>query len=73
MKFSEFIENDVVMTNLYVILLCYFYTEYHNNNLHAITSRSREHLSIFGNNNLDVHLGGSKEIKSSRILFSPRN
>ena len=44
-----------LITSFYFVII---YREYHQNDLNAITSRLRGHLPIFGNRNLDVHLGG---------------
>ena len=39
----------------------------HKSDLHAIMSRLRGHLPIFGNKNLDVHLGGKGGQKEKKI------
>ena len=39
----------------------------HKNDLHAITSRLRGHLPIFGNKNLDPHLG-EKGVKREKKI-----
>ena len=41
--------------------------DYHKNDLHAIASRLRGHLPIFGNKNLDLHLGGKGGQKEKKV------
>ena len=61
--FRKSLNDDLFITQFYFIII---YHEYHENDPHAISSRLRGHLPIFGNKNLDVHLR-KKGIKRKKV------
>ena len=63
------------LVTYFVILFCCELSYVSKNDFHAITSRLRAYLNIFGNTNFDVNSGErwSQAERSTRISFLPRN